>query len=348
MILHDKSFNIKTIGYALHRCLARFYYHLSEENEIKEDPDRDHPKHPFIGSSSTLLGSYLCSFGGSPYCNGLLSILNNYYLIMRKCVNCGGNNFDTEIYCDWCGEKILPEKKMTLLLFLKYYFNSFAILGVMGAIIFYITTFLNNYENEESLKKEFLGFSLRNVFQFGLLVCFCFFILLLFLLIIEITRIKKTDFSLKFLVLFLFFFLIFVVFLFLIIGLNWLDWIVVLVTTIIIFAVYYHLIDIFFLNETEKRKKSQNLLIICLSSIVLFFIILISSLLVVNLVNYIGQVSIPFEEKPAILKSISNGLYIGILFGTIVGTIFSGAFLMSDAIKGIMEIIREMVKKIKH
>jgi len=240
---------------------------------------------------------------------------------MKKCVYCGGNNSEMEIYCDWCGEKLLPEKKMTLLLFLKYYFHSFAILGIIGAIIFYISTFLINPDNTDFLTINTIGLSLKSILQFGLFICFCFFILLLILLEIELIHVKKRDFSLKFLMLILVALLVFTLFLFILIGLNWLAFITSSVITVFIYIIYIHILDVFVFNQRNESIKTRNLLVITLLSFLIFIIFMLSRELIINFVNYISLFSLPNEEKPVLLNHISNGFFVGLLFGIILGSL---------------------------
>jgi hypothetical protein len=262
---------------------------------------------------------------------------------MRKCVNCGGNNSDTEIYCDWCGEKLLPERRITLFSFLKYYLHIFAILGIIGAIIYYIASFLVDPNNDELLNKEFLGILLKNILEFGIFLCFCFFILLLTLLIMEIMKVKKQDLSLKFLQLILLFLLVFVLFLFITIGSNLLDFVVCLITITVIYVIYAHILDILFFWETDNRKKSRNLLIITLISIVIFVMIVVFVHQITDLVNYLSQFSLPSEDKPELLKKISNGFFVGGLIGVMIGSVQCGALMI---VKGLIEATVEVKETI--
>lgn len=252
---------------------------------------------------------------------------------MKKCVNCGGNNSETEIYCDWCGEKLLPERKMTLLLALKYYFHSFAILGIIVAIIFYISSFLSNPQNLDILNRTLLGISLELILQFGLFVCFCFFILLLILLAIEISSIKKRDFSLKFLMLILIGLLVFASSLFILVGQNWISIIILSITAIFIYLVYIHILDIFVINEIHESIKSRNLLVITSLSVVIFILFVTLSSWLTFIVNYISQVPLPNEEKPLLLNQIFNGFFVGILFGIILGTVTCAIYMIINGTK---------------
>ncbi|MEN6442405.1 MAG: hypothetical protein ABFC71_01455 [Methanoregula sp.] len=264
---------------------------------------------------------------------------------MKKCTYCGGNNSEMEVYCDWCGEILLPEKKMTLLLFLKYYFHSFALLGIIGAIIFYISNFLINPNNSVTLNQEFLGISLTNTLQFGLFICFCFFILLLVLLEIELGSIKKRDFSIKFLMLLLVALLIFVCFLFILVGLSWLQLIITVILTFFIFIIYVHILDIFVMSEGRETTKTRNLLIIIGISLCLFVLFMIFSHSIINFVNDISQYPLPYEKKPILLSQMSNGFFVGILFGLIIGMFISAIYMIINGSQITINQIRSFFKR---
>jgi hypothetical protein len=252
---------------------------------------------------------------------------------MKKCSYCGGSNSETEIFCDWCGEKLLPEKRMTLLLFLKYYFQSFAILGIVGAIIFYISSFLINKDNAVFLSQDMIGISLKSILQFGLFICFCFFILLLILLEFELIQVKKQDFSLKFLMLIIIFLLLFVIFLFVLIGLNWLGFIVLSVVALFISIIYIHILDIFVFSIEEETIKTRNLLIITLVSIIVFGLFMLSGGMIISFVESISKIPLPNEQQPKILSQVFNGLSVGFLIGIIVGSLTCGVCMIINGCK---------------
>jgi hypothetical protein len=62
---------------------------------------------------------------------------------MVICPNCGGENSELEKYCDWCGNQMPEETKFELLGFIHDHFQSFAILGVFGALAFYLTSLIS-------------------------------------------------------------------------------------------------------------------------------------------------------------------------------------------------------------
>jgi|GEM_PF-4216487 hypothetical protein len=262
-------------------------------------------------------------------------------------MNCGGNNSDSEIYCDWCGEKLLPERRMTVLLFLKYYLYIFAILGVIGAITYYIATFLVNPNNVDLLNTQFLGITVRYILDFGIFLCFCLFIGLLILLLFEITHIEKRDLSLKVLEILLLLLLVFVVFLFITIGSIWMGFIACLITIIFYYVLYSNGLDRFYFWESNVEKKSRNLLLIMVFLLVLFGCLMIMSQHITDLINSISKYPLPYENSPVFLYQVSNGFFVGFLLGDMICLFQSGILYLGSGLILASTEIRATIKDLR-
>ena len=135
---------------------------------------------------------------------------------MKYCIKCRGKNSEEEIYCDWCGALLPPEKQVNLFSFLKNRFHIFTIIGIFGAVLFYIANFLINNPDNPLFNIPLVGLSLKLILQIGLLIGFFIIFLLLAMLLFELGKIKRKVWPLKFLMVLIFYFLLFAVFLFLI------------------------------------------------------------------------------------------------------------------------------------
>jgi hypothetical protein len=60
---------------------------------------------------------------------------------MKKCNECGGLNSNSEFFCDYCSNPLPKDKIFTLKEFLQENSQLFTILGVFGALSYYLSTF---------------------------------------------------------------------------------------------------------------------------------------------------------------------------------------------------------------
>jgi hypothetical protein len=261
---------------------------------------------------------------------------------MKKCRNCGGENTSSEVYCDWCGEFLPTVEKVTIFSFIRNYFHSFAVLGIFGAIIFYIANLLNNSANSDNLNSDLFGITLKIVLQVGLFICFIFFILLLGLLIVELLKISKKEITNKILLFLLIYFWIFSILLFLIIGKMWLNLIILAIVANIVFILYMSTYDNVLRKFTEPKKTNKLDVIFGAGTLILTVILLYFSSTISQFINISKTISLPFETKPILLWSILDGGFSGILIGLFVGLIY---WTVSDYFAfGLM--IKEKIEKI--
>jgi hypothetical protein len=264
---------------------------------------------------------------------------------MKKCRNCGGENSNSEIYCDWCGEYLPNVEKPTIFSFIRYFFHSFALLGILGAIIFYIANIVNEPRNLEFLNQTLIGISFKNVLQVGLFIGLVFFIILLGLLIFELLKVVKHGFSIKILLFLLLYFWIFAILIFAFIGKDWVNLISLVIaanfTFIIYLEIFYH-----FLEDIDGRKKRQRMGTMSFLSFVLLIIFVIFSPIIQNFISIGARIALPFESEPQVLGLLLNGAAVGILLGLLVAFFFSGVMIYGEMIRDIKKKTEDFYQKI--
>jgi hypothetical protein len=195
------------------------------------------------------------------------------------------------------------------------------ILGIIGAIIYYISTFLINPAPEVAgilTNISFIGLPLKLVLQIGLGICFLFFLLLLLLLVIELINVRNGDLFSKFLVFILAFLFLFALLLFIEIANTWREAIVAFTTLILIMAIYIHLIEIFVINKIAEIK-SRNLLKLTPVSMIIFLILAIFGNSITSLLLGLGPTFV--------------GFYSGSLIGTFIGMFFCALCLILNSLE---------------
>lgn len=244
---------------------------------------------------------------------------------MKKCRNCGGENSNSEIYCDWCGEYLPSVEKATIFSFIRYYFHSFALLGILGAIIFYIANMINEPKNIEFLNQSLIGYSFINVLQAGLFIGLLFFVVLLGLLIIELIKVAKHGITIKILLFLLLYFWIFTLLIFAFIGKNWINIISFVIVGNFIFILYLEIYYYFLKDIDDSKSKNRRSAILMVVSFIILFLFVFSTPIIQNFITYMASVSLPFESKPEFLSLILNGAVVGVFVGLLIGAFFSVA-----------------------
>lgn len=242
---------------------------------------------------------------------------------MKKCRNCGGENSNSEIYCDWCGEYLPNVEKATIFSFIRYFFHSFALLGILGAIIFYIANIMNGPRDPDVLTQTFMGISFNNVLQVGLFVGLLFFIVLLGLLIFELAKVAKHGFSVKILLFLLLYFWIFAILIFMFIAKDWLNLVSLVIVAHFIFIVYLEIFYHFLQDIDDPRKKRQRIGTMGIILIVLFFLFLFCIPIIQNFITMCATIPLPAESEPKALGLILNGAAVGVLLSLVVALFFS-------------------------
>jgi hypothetical protein len=241
---------------------------------------------------------------------------------MKKCRACGGENSNSEIYCDWCGEYLPNVEKATIFSFIRYFFHSFALLGILGAIIFYIANIINDSENLELLNQTIIGFSFKNVIQVGLFIGLLFFIILLGLLIVELFKIAKQGIAIKILLFLLLYFWIFSILILIFICKESIDLISLAIVANLVFIIYVEIYYYFLKNVNNFDKKKVRVGALTFISLLLFFLFLFLIPLIQNLINLGASIALPFESKPVLLGQFLNGAAIGFFIGLLAGILF--------------------------
>jgi len=268
---------------------------------------------------------------------------------MKICNKCGGNNSDNEVYCDWCGDLLPNKDKLDFISFLDKYFHIFVIIGVFGAICYYIASFLDNPNNVLFLAESVFGVSLGFMLQIGLFISFAFIILLLTMLIFKIITLEKSLYSLKLLTILLIAFLTFTIFSFLIISINWLAIVVLVIVAFLIFAIYIHVYENFIQEGSDDREKRNRISILTGISFLILFCFAFFRGDITHTISIFQTISLPYEQSPIILGKISDGLFtglvIGIFFGSVLYVAYSMAGFIQFTIQGGLKTIYSVILK---
>jgi hypothetical protein len=266
---------------------------------------------------------------------------------MKKCRNCGGENSNSEIYCDWCGEYLPNVEKATIFSFISYFFHSFALLGILGAIIFYIANVLNDPKNLEFLNQTLVGFSFINVLQAGLFIGLLFFLVLLGLLILELIKVAKHGITIKILLFLLIYFWIFTFLMFVFIGKNWINFISLVIVGNFVFILYLEIYYYFLKDIDDQKRKASRMATLTFISFIILFLFVFSISFIQNFIAYVSSIPLPYESKPELLSLIFNGAAVGVFVGLLIGAFFSVAINYVDMVWDVKRKTEDLYLKIR-
>lgn len=244
---------------------------------------------------------------------------------MKKCRNCGGENSNSEIYCDWCGEYLPSVEQPTIFSFIRYFFHSFALLGILGAIIFYIANVINEPKNFDFLNQTLVGFSFKNVLQVGLFIGLLFFIVLLGLLIFELIKVAKHGITIKILLFLLLYFWIFTILILVFLGKDWVNLISLVIAGNFTFILYLEIYYYFLKDIDDLKTKGRRMATMGVISFLILFLFVFLIPIIQNFITYVSNIPLPYESKPEILALIVNGAAVGVFIGLLIGTFFGVA-----------------------
>ncbi|MDD5142008.1 hypothetical protein [Methanoregula sp.] len=242
---------------------------------------------------------------------------------MKKCRNCGGEKSNSETYCDWCGEYLPNIEKATIFSFIRYFFHSFALLGILGAIIFYIVNIINEPSNKDFLTQTFIGISFTTVLQIGLFIGLLFFIVLLGMLIFELVKVAKHGFSIKILLFLLLYFWVFAILIFVFIAKEWINLISLIVAAHLVFIIYLEIFYYFLRDIDSTRERRHRIGTLAIILFITIFVLVVFIPIIQDFINSCATIPLPYESEPHALGLILNGAATGFLLGLLVAIIFS-------------------------
>lgn len=120
---------------------------------------------------------------------------------MKECPNCGAPNSNTEFYCDYCSHELPKLKEFSIKEFLEDNYRLFTILGVFGALSYYLTNLPKTSDSSVSSLTTNVTTStgIPNIalvppdilLEFGTLMSYLVFVGVLAILIIETFKYGK-------------------------------------------------------------------------------------------------------------------------------------------------------------
>jgi hypothetical protein len=249
---------------------------------------------------------------------------------MKKCSNCGAPNSNSEIFCDYCSHELPKIKEFSIKEFLDDNYRLFTILGVFGALSYYLSHLPQNAAEGtvSSLAANVTTPStIANpswippsiLLEFGTLLSYLVFVGVLGILIIETFKYEKNI--QRSLFLYCLFFLVCIVILYSISVLT------MIIPYFILISVIYFCGLLFSSIYNYIVKKNDNKVISGKVSLSVGGIILISLILSVLITLYLSSIT---SQNPSLVQQqdILFIIWVAFLLGLIIGIFFVGSSIV--------------------